>query len=295
MKPNKPSSAPQAAAPSFFSPQVSAAKRFYLDMNPRPRKAIAVVCGGYEQCTPDYTVRRRTFPFFSIEFVARGSAQLSLNGRDLPLQAGSVFSYGPGVPHYILARPANPPLKYFVDFCGPGSKEFLKSCGLPCGSETTILPPADIQILFDELIRSGLRASRQTPALCVALLQSLGLRIAEARKPTEEITGLAFATFQRCRDHIQTHFKELNTLHQIASRCHVDPAYLCRLFRRYDHQSPYQLLLRLKMNWAADCLRVPGALVKQAAETVGFSDPFHFSRTFKAVLGLAPETFRRLR
>jgi AraC-like DNA-binding protein len=75
----------------------------------------------------------------------------------------------------------------------------------------------------------------------------------------------------------------------------VNNAYLCRLFRRYDHQSPYQYLLRLKMNHAAGRLKQPDALVKQVAEETGFADQFHFSRVFTSVFGLSPAAFRGLR
>jgi AraC-like DNA-binding protein len=49
------------------------------------------------------------------------------------------------------------------------------------------------------------------------------------------------------------------------------------------------------MRAAAEWLQQPGSLVKQVAERTGFSDPFHFSRVFKKVLGLSPESFRRMR
>jgi AraC-like DNA-binding protein len=49
------------------------------------------------------------------------------------------------------------------------------------------------------------------------------------------------------------------------------------------------------MNAAAERLQQPDALVKQMAEQIGFNDPFHFFRSFKRVLGLSPEAFRRLR
>jgi AraC-like DNA-binding protein len=87
----------------------------------------------------------------------------------------------------------------------------------------------------------------------------------------------------------------LRTLEQIARECHVNNAYLCRLFRRYDHQSPYRYLLRLKMNHAAERLLQPKAMVKQAAAEAGFADPFHFSRVFTSVFGLSPTAFRGLR
>jgi AraC-like DNA-binding protein len=153
--------APVKIPPTFFSPQVLEARRFYLDLAPAARKPVAVVCGGWERCMPDYAIHRLTFPYHSIEFVC---------------------------------------------------------------------------------------------------------------------------------EHLR-----LRTQAQIARECHVNPAYLCRLFRRYDHQTPYQYLMRLKMNLAAQRLRDPGSLVKQVAAALGFSDPFHFSRAFKSVFGLSPEAFRRLR
>ena len=46
---------------------------------------------------------------------------------------------------------------------------------------------------------------------------------------------------------------------------------------------------------AAERLKQPGALVKQVAEESGYPDPFHFSRVFASVFGLAPAAFRGLR
>jgi AraC-like DNA-binding protein len=82
---------------------------------------------------------------------------------------------------------------------------------------------------------------------------------------------------------------------QTAAECHVDDAYLCRLFQRYNHQSPHRLLIRLKMNHAAERLQSPGVLVKQVAEETGFTNPFHFSRVFKGVFGLPPTGMVKMR
>ena len=75
----------------------------------------------------------------------------------------------------------------------------------------------------------------------------------------------------------------------------MNNAYLCRLFRRYDHQSPYQYLLRLKMNFAAEHLQRPGVLVKHVAVEAGFTDQFHYCRVFRSVFGVSPTRFRGLR
>jgi AraC-like DNA-binding protein len=67
------------------------------------------------------------------------------------------------------------------------------------------------------------------------------------------------------------------------------------LFSRFDYESPYQYLTRLKMIHAAEQLQMPGALVKQVAGQLGFGDPFRFSRTFRRVLGVSPKKFAQLR
>jgi AraC-like DNA-binding protein len=282
-------------APEFFSPDVADARRFYLDLNPPKNRPLAVVCGGVERCTPDYAIRRETFPYFSIEYAVRGRGEVRLKGRACALQPGRLFSYGPGVPHHITGDAADPLVKYFVDFTGRNAVALLHLCGLPPGGVSEVFPANALQPLLDELILAGSWMRPESAALCAKLLECVALRIAGARAPLAGAETHAFTTYQHCRSHIERQGLRLRTLEQIASECHVNNAYLCRLFRRYDKQSPYQYLLRLKMHHAAGRLREPGALVKQVAEESGFADPFHFSRVFTSVFGLSPTKFRRLR
>ena len=81
---------PPAASPEFFSPRVVEARRFYLDLNPPPSQRLVVVCGGVERVSADYSIHRLSFPFFAIEYVARGQGKLKLRGRKHPLNPGAV-------------------------------------------------------------------------------------------------------------------------------------------------------------------------------------------------------------
>ena len=295
MRPPTKSKRPKTPPPEFFSPQVAEARRFYLDLNPPKDQPLAVICGGCEQCTAEYAIHRASFPYYSLEFVARGQGTVRLQKRQYALQAGRLFCYGPGIRQQIATDPDQPLMKYFVDFAGTRARELVRACHLAPGRAIQVFAPHEIQAGFDELIRNGLKGTRFSARICATLLEFLVLKIAESQAPLEGIESQAFATYQQNRQHIQDHFERLRSLAQITQERHVNAAYLCRLFRRYDHQSPYQFLLRLKMNLAADELQKPGALVKQVAERVGFSDPFHFSRAFKSVFGLSPDVFRRRR
>lgn len=281
--------------PEFFSLQVREARRFYLDLAPPSDITLAVVCGGYESCAPDYAIRRSTFPYYSIEFVARGKGSLQLGGRTFSLLPGALFSYGPDIAQEIATDASDPLGKYFVDFTGSKALELLKQYGLPPASFARVHAPGEIQRILDDLIRDGLKGTGHAAALCAALLEYLIVKLADSLVPWETEQTPAFGTYQHCRQHIAENFDRLKSLEQVARECHVDRAYLCRLFRRYDHETPYRFLTRLRMNLAAELLHEPDAMVKQVAVELGFHDPFHFSRTFKSVFGVSPQAFRCLR
>ena len=57
-------------APGFLSKQVRDASYYYLNLTPRKSARIAVVCGGREECRPDYAMDRTDFRYHSIEFVS---------------------------------------------------------------------------------------------------------------------------------------------------------------------------------------------------------------------------------
>jgi len=281
--------------PEFFSTQVSEARRFYLDTSGRGHQPATVVCGGCEHCRRGYRIDRTDFPFYSIEFVARGKGTLNLAGSEHALSPGRVFSYGPGVPHVITTDADRPLVKYFVDFKGPGAEKMLSQYGLSPGTAIQVASPEAILRIFDDLIGNGETDSRYSPLLCATILQQLILKIAETAATQETHTTVAFSTYQTCRDFIRKNCLALRSLDQAAGQCHIDAAYLCRLFRRFDDQSPYQYLMRLKMTAAAQRLQAPDASVKEVAYELGFRDAFHFSRAFKKVFGVSPDAFRKLR
>ena len=128
--------------PTFFSPQVLEARRFYLDLAPPASKPLAVVCGGCECCAPDYAIHRSTFPYYSIELVVRGRGALRLGGQESSLCPGAVFSYGPGVAQDITTETADPLVKYFVDFTGRAPRGCCGSTHWRRGAWCASSPPA---------------------------------------------------------------------------------------------------------------------------------------------------------
>lgn len=281
---------PVPDAPAFVSAQVTAARRFYLNLNPRPSTHLAVVCGGWEECTPDYLIDRKTFPHPSFEFVAAGEGDLLLDGRRHELEAGVVFTYGPDIAHRIRTSARAPLKKYFVNFAGDRALTLLNDNQLPPGTVARLSAANDVRQAFDTLIRFGTVHDRHTARSCVLQLELLLLAAVRANQPSSPAARRSRATFERCRALIDRHFLSVATLRQAAEICHVDEAYLCRLFQRFQQESPYRYLQRLQMQWAAERLHASGCLVREIAADLRM-DPFQFSRTFKRIHGVSPSAF----
>ena len=276
-----------AHEPHFISKQVTKARRFYLDLKPRPDTALAVVCGGWERCARDYHVDRPDFPFYSIEWVVSGEGTLKLGTEAHAIGPGSLFSYGPGISQRITTHPRKTLSKYFVDFAGPRGLALMREAGLEPGTHTRSAIPA-LKPLFDVLM--GVAQGPQAQRSACLQLEVILLNARPNREASARDNSLAFATFERCKAHLDENFVGLGTLEEAARACRVDASYLCRLFQRFARRSPYQYLLRLKMAWAADRLRDGRLMVREIADALAI-DPFQFSRSFKRIHGLSPAAF----
>jgi AraC-like DNA-binding protein len=277
--------------PYFVSTQVTEARRYFLEMAPKSAHEIAVICGGCERARPDYLVDRSTYPFFVLEFVAEGAGSLELAGRRYRLRAGMSFCYGPGVRHIIRTEASRPMLKYYIVFTGAEGKRLLEESPLHGWKAAQASSPKEIVELFEMLQREGAGEGSYGARICAALLPVLIMKITERTVSYAVSESRALATFHRAKHWIERHYTQLRTIEQAARACHVEVAYLSRLFQRYGHTTPYRFLMRLKMNRATELLVDGGMLVKEVAAKLEFADEFHFSRVFKRLYGLPPGHF----
>jgi AraC-like DNA-binding protein len=277
--------------PDFFSKQVGRARRFYFNLNPPESDGIHVVSAGCETCLPHYRITRDTFPFFTIEFLAAGEGELCLEDRTSGIHPGAVFTYGPDVVHSICNIHNTPLVKYFMNFTGERAERLIKEGTLSIGELYPASSSKAIHNKFEELLEQGLSGTPFSGRICGAIAETLIYMTAEASMLGLEEGKPALARYKECRNIITDNYMRLKTLKDAATACSIDPSYLCRLYQRFDNQTPYQHILRLQMIHAAGRLLMPEKLVKEVADEMGYSDPFHFSRTFKRVFGVSPNRF----
>ncbi|WP_221029604.1 AraC family transcriptional regulator [Actomonas aquatica] len=278
--------------PPYISHQVQAAKRFYLGTAVGSTSELHASCGGWERTAADYTIRRDTFPWLGIEFVAGGRGTLWFGRRSYPLSRGCLFSYGPGVAHRIESDSRALLSKYYINFGGQQAANLMSAAQMDPGSFRVVDNSEEIESALDLLIAEGGRSRPQAPQIASLQLHILLLKLGQGGANDPRSDRRAQQTLRKCLDYIDRHFLAVATAEQIAAACHVSPSHMTRLFGRFGYVSPYDYLVRKKMVHAAELFDSGYLLVREVAERFGM-DSFQFSRVFKRVHGLSPSQFLR--
>jgi AraC-like DNA-binding protein len=81
---------------------------------------------------------------------------------------------------------------------------------------------------------------------------------------------------------------------EMARRCHLAEAVFARQFRALTGQSPHEWLVRERLALARERLLVDNVSLTEVAQTCGFADSAHFSKSFRQWHAVSPSEWRRL-
>ena len=79
----------------------------------------------------------------------------------------------------------------------------------------------------------------------------------------------------------------------LATEVHISLSHFFCLFKRHAGSTPLDYFIRLRMRRARRLLEDTEMSVKAIAYTLGYDDPFYFSRIFKSFNGIAPSQISR--
>ncbi len=95
-------------------------------------------------------------------------------------------------------------------------------------------------------------------------------------------------------NHLEKHYMDQTLdLETVASALGLSPGYLSRLLKQQTGHSFTDFLARFRISKAVGMLADPAVKVQEVAELTGYASQHYFTRSFKKILGVPPQTFRR--
>ncbi len=234
---------------------------------------------------------------YEVIFVERGPYRCELNDTELTLGKGEVLVIKPGDWHQDHLRDGQ--RHYVLHF---RIESALEGVAAPQLFRDGVSPDAQIcrgaahaghLRLLRELGEEANDSAAYAGAVQDGLLEVLFWRIVRGLRP-EMLSG-AFRQLperEARREEIATvllRFLAKNpNVDELATALHVSPRHLINQCRALFGESPARLLLSFKLRRADELLRHRGLRVREVSDELGFANPYHFSRVYRASRGHAP-------
>lgn len=206
---------------------------------------------------------------------------ISFDDRGFPCQAGDVVVIPPGTEH---THDSAASVQGFLLHIADATLAFR---------HPVLLQDDDNQSLL-HLFGDALYQYQGSSDYRTALLQAYGQLIIQhisSRRAASPRSLLVEDLAQSIMQNYANPNYELDELLRSAPYCYD---YLCRLFRQEMDVTPHKYLANLRLQSAADILRIStGRSITEIARMCGYNDPLYFSRMFKKKYGVSPREYSR--
>mgnify|MGYP000571286755 CR=1 FL=1 len=200
-------------------------------------------------------------------------------------------------PHYYGSDMKDPWTIYWIHFLGSNAEYYFN---FNRNNQTTLpvsmqkLPKA--KALFSDIIDCLEKGYTQDVLIYISQIlanllgtfffmnhdNSLGLR--EKNSMIEE--SIFFMT---------THLEFPLTLADLAQQANLSPTHYSYLFKKRTGFSPMDYFIRVKVQKACQQLDLTNLKVNEIAKSLGFQDPYYFSRVFRKIMQHSPSSYREIR
>lgn len=233
-----------------------------------------------KECTPAWKLSNENIPFYDLLFVISGTAEYLIDDVYYKLAKGDIL------------------------FIKTGSTRIASTTGMKCISIDFLLKAGDIIelptvthltdfdeyfTLFNELKFEWLQKADgyqlKSQALFALILHKILFH------QTEDNTNPYVRKIKRF---IIDNYMEDITIHQIAELLKIHPVYCGALFKKSEGISIHSFLMTIRINKAVGLFQSGEYNVSAAAEASGFKDVYYFSATFKKIMKMSPQKYRKM-
>ena len=161
-------------------------------------------------------------------------------------------------------------------------------CAAPLTDRIIVLPVHDPEPLAESFLElERLCMFEQNRIKCMRILYGMLEYLLDSAESEHSVLQPALELLENGYMHPYLENKDL------AHACGLSEVYFRKLFSAAFHTTPRQYLIGIRLRKAQQLLREGGYKVSQVAEYCGFTNEYHFSRTFKKYTGMTPSEYAR--
>jgi AraC-like DNA-binding protein len=228
---------------------------------------------GYESCKKSHGFGPATRTHWLFHFVVSGKGIFQINGKQYTLFGGMMFVIPPFVETYYEADSEDPWEYIWVGFTGTPPLQLNDFYNIPGALR-----------IFQHMKACHDLHNGKTEFILAQLWELFSFLMEESRTKEDPVnTALNL---------IHSQYMTPMTVQRMAASVHLERTYFSKMFSERMGISPQQYLIEHRMKQAKAFLSL-GYSVTTTATSVGYSDIYIFSKTFKRRFGEAPSYYQR--
>ena len=243
---------------------------------------------GISYCDGTYHIERACSDVTVMEYVIQGQGQVRVNDQAFIARQGDFYLLPEGARHSYRSDDQDPWLKIWFNARGPLLDALIQSYRL---QDVYHVPGANLEAPFRALMEEARGHSGDAAAAFAgaalhahAIVQRVSLHLHR-----DEASGEA----DTMRRYLDGHVHENVTLEALSTAIYRSTSQAIRIFRRAYGTTPYEYLMRKRLETARLLLKNTHLSVREIAARLQFTDERYFSTYFKRRTGVSPSSFRR--
>ena len=235
-----------------------------------------------------------THSYYHLFYIVSGTGTFLLDGKAVPASSGSCLIIPPGVYHEMEADSHSlldtREIKFILR--SPEIEQVLRENGPVIRSASGFIDKATQYIVFNWSRQDPLVRDYMDSFLC-SLLLSPHLEKSIAGNCSSYIDVAPYPELvRRIISCVEASHTEPFRLDSLAEELGYNKRYLCTLFRKETSLTIVEYLSHIRIRHAVLELYYHDVPVSVVAQRVGFITPLHFTRVFKAAIGIPPSVFK---
>jgi AraC-like DNA-binding protein len=251
--------------------------------------------GWYPHARYHYCERESGAPEHILILCTDGSGWCQLGGRTLVVNANEAVLIPRDQPHIYGASNDDPWSIHWVHFIG-GSADYIVHQLL----DGTFSLKVDVQAVntLDQLFREcydlflGGFVLQRLIYVSQILHHILGCLFFNNRAFSPAQRTSRFHNLDATLTYLRENIDKPLTLAQMAAHAELSVSHFSHLFKEQTGYSPMDYFIHLKMQHACTLLSLTRKTIREISFSIGYDDPYYFSRIFKRVIGSAPSSYR---
>ena len=231
--------------------------------------------------------------YHQIFYMLKNKAEFEINGNSTILSENMIFFARPDTVHGIKPIPGPDDVemldvkfivldRYFVDILNNIPVRFYGNDQLK----------AILLAVIDEGLKKDLYFERSTAHLLCSFLY----KMIQLHKNSNH--GFPDGTIRvnpvvKIKDYIKEHYREEISLSTLAENVGYTKNYICRLFKENSDITINEFLNSVRIHRAVDLLLSSDMDITEISKASGYTNIYHFMKTFKKLTKMSPESYRR--